>query len=344
MIAEPSVPLVVLHDALSRADRRSNLPPLELALGAGVHAVIGRPEDGTLAVAPLVGGLEASIRGQVIVAGRHPMRDPSLRAHIGVTLDNPRLPRAGRVAEYLEQVSKVRGDGTRWEQPLAAFGLAHWSGRRMSELSRAEARALELLLAATTPEPFVIALTEPGADIAPFERQAMRGALLRAAQGGACVMVMTASMVDAVELATTIQLLERGRITRWVPVEESAALVPGRGTALQIEVDIPRLLIAALADDPAVSGLDWSPDGHRSMVSIRGDDLDELALAVARAASSAGVKVRSITPATPGLEEIRAAASGLALAAYHAAYRAYYAHQAQLASPSAPPPGREPPR
>jgi ABC-2 type transport system ATP-binding protein len=343
MIAESSVPLVVLHQALSLADRRSNVPPLELALGAGVHAILGRPEDGTQAIAPLVGGLAGSIRGQVIVAGRNPIRDPSLRAHIGVTLETPCLPRAGRVADYLEQVRKVRGDGSSLEQPLEAFGLSHWLGRRMSQLSRAEARTLELLVAATTPEPFAIALTEPGADIAPFERQALRAALLRAVQGGACVMIMTASMVDAVELATTIQLLERGQIARWVPVDESAALVPGRGTALQIEVDIPRLLVAALADDPAVSGLDWSPDGHRSMISIRGEDLDQLALAVARAAQSAGVKVRSITPAAPGLEEIRAAASGLALAAYHAAYRAYYAQQAEPTSPSTPPPSREPP-
>jgi len=343
MIAESSVPLVVLHHAQSLADRRSMLPPLELALGAGVHAILGRPEDGTLSIAALVGGIAGSIRGQVIVAGRNPVRDPSLRAHIGITLEQPCLPRAGRVADYLDHVGKVRGDdGSSWEQPLAAFGLAHWKSRRMSELSRAEARTLELLVAATTPEPFAIALTEPGADIAPFERQAMRAALLRAAQAGACVMIMTASTVDAAELATTIQLLERGQITRWVPVDESAALVPGRGTALQIEVDLPRLLVAALADDPAVSGLDWSPDGHRSMVSIRGEDLDQLALAVARAAQSAGVKVRSITPAAPGLEEIRAASSGLALAAYHAAYRAYYAYQTQ--SPSAPPPSREPPR
>jgi ABC-2 type transport system ATP-binding protein len=347
MIGEASVPIVTLKGALSRPDRRSNFPALELALGPGVHALVGRPEDGTLSVAKLVGGLETATLGGVIVAGRDPGRDPSLRAHIGVTLEHPRLPAVGRVRDYLELMTSVRGDRGDWQKALADFGLLHWSDRTMAQLTRAEARALELAVAATTPEPFAIALTEPGADVAPFDRRALRDALSRAAEAGACVMIATASTTDAVELATTIQVLERGRITRWVPVDESGALVPGRGSTLRVEVDLARLLVASLADDPAVTGLDWSPEGHHSVVSIRGDDLDQLALAVARATVAAGVKVRSITAAAPGLEEIRAASSGLALAAYHAAYQAYYAYRPPAPAPPTPaaggePPGREP--
>jgi ABC-2 type transport system ATP-binding protein len=337
-----SVPIVSLRGALSRGDRRSNLPPLDLELGAGVHALVGRPEDGTLAVARLVGGFEPNALGKVIVAGRDPARDPSLRAHIGVTLEQPRLPPAGRVRDYLGRVASVRGGTLRPEQALQAFGLSHWSGRRMAALSLHEARALELVVAATTPDPFALALTEPGADIAPFDREALRDALFRAADAGACVMVLTASTSDAIELSNTLQLLERGRITRWVPVDESGALVPGRGIALRIEVDLARLLVGALADEPAIAGLDWSPDGHRGVLSVRGEDLDQVALAVARAAVAAGVNVRTITPAAPALDEVRAAASGLALAAYHAAYSAYHAYHGQQGV-EASPPGVDPP-
>jgi ABC-2 type transport system ATP-binding protein len=344
MNGDTSVPTVVLQGALSRADRRTNWPSLDFTLGPGVHALVGRPEDGTISVAKLVGGIETAVVGRVIVAGRDPGRDPSLRAHIGVTLDPPRVPPVGRVRDYLEGVSAVRGTPCDWGRALADFGLSHWSERKLSKLTRSEGRTLELVVAATTPEPFAIALTEPGADVAPFERRALRDALSRAAQNGACVMIATASTADAVELATTIQVLERGRITRWVPVDESGALVPGRGVALRVEVDLARLLVASLADDPAVTGLDWSPDGHHSVVSIRGDDLDQLALAVARAAVASGVNIRAITPAAPGLDEIRAASSGLALAAYHAAYQAYYGVRPGPAAPSsAPPPGSMPP-
>jgi ABC-type multidrug transport system ATPase subunit len=280
-------------------------------------------------VAKLVGGLEPSALGQVLVGGRDPGRDPLLRAHVGVTLEVPALPAAGRVGDYLQQVALLRRDQAAPERALQVFGLSHWQGRRMGALSRAEMRALELAVAATTADPFALALTEPGADIAPYDRQALRDLLFRAAENGACVMIMTASTNDAVELAATIHVMERGRITRWVPVDESGALVPGRGVALRVEADLPRLLVATLADDPAVSGLDWSPDGHRSVLSVRGEDLDQLALAVARAAVDSGVNVRAITPAAPALDEVRAAASGLALAAYHAAYGAYYTYHGQ---------------
>jgi ABC-2 type transport system ATP-binding protein len=311
--------LVSLRRALPRRARISNLAPLEFSLGRGVHALVGTPDDGTLAVAKLVGGFESSASGQVLVAGRDPSRDPPVRGRVGATLDVPCLPVARRVGDLLAQVDALRGRRTAAET-LAALGLAHWADRKLAALSSWEVRAVDLTLAISTVEPFALVLTEPGADIAPFDRHALRASLTRAADAGACVIVVTASMSDAIEFAGTIHIFERGRITRWVPADETGALIPGRGIELRVEVDLPRLLVAALADEPGIIGIDWDEQRHRSVLSVRGADLDRLALAVARAASAAGASVRSIAPIAPQLDEVRAAASGLALAAYHAAY------------------------
>jgi ABC-2 type transport system ATP-binding protein len=303
-----------------------------------LHALVGTPEDGTLAIAKLVGGLEPSASGQVIVAGRDPARDPMLRARIGTTLDVPRLPFASRVRDVLTEVDFLRKNHAATEA-LAQFGLSHWGDRKTATLSFRETRALELVIAVSVHEPLALVLTEPGADMAPLDRQVLRQSLSRAADAGACVIVITASMSDAIELANAIHLFERGRITRWVPVDEMGALVPGRGVELRVEVDLPRLLVASLADDPNVIGIDWDQEGHRSFLSIRGEDLDQLALSVARAAISTGASLRSIAPVGPGLDQVRAAASGLALAAYHAAYNAWFAQTAGArAAAEAPPP------
>lgn len=331
-----AVPVLTLHKALPRHARRSNLAPLELSLSAGLHAVVGTPADGTLVIARLLGGVETSASGQVFVAGRDPGRDPPIRARMGVTLDTPSLPSARLVRDLLAEVDRLRSGQGAAAAALERFGLSQWSGRTMSSLSRRELRALDLVIATSTSDPFALVLTEPGADIAPLDRQVLRETLARSAAAGACVLVITASMGDAVELADTVHVLERGQITRWVPVSETGALVPGRGVELRVEVDLPRLLVAALADDPAIIGIDWDQHGHRSVLSIRGDDLDQLALAIARAATSAGASVRSIAPVAPGLDEVRAAASGLALAAYHAAYRVYLEQDA-LSRAGAPP-------
>jgi len=325
--------LVVLRHALPRDARRSNLAPLDFALGAGVHALVGTPADGTLVIARLVGGFEPRAYGQVVVAGRNPARDSLLRAHIGTTLDVPRLPVANRVSDLLKDVDDLRGTRASSEA-LAAIGLSHWRDRKVAKLSRWESRALDLVLAVSTAEPLAMVLTEPGADIAQIDRQELRTRLWRAAEAGACVMIATASMSDAIELAGTIHIFERGRVTRWVPVDETGSLVPGRGIELRVEVDLPRLLVAALADEPSVIGIDWDQEGHRSILSIRSNDLDRTALALARAATAAGAGVRSISPVAPQLDEVRAAASGLALAAYHAAYNAYLVREAQTRAPA----------
>jgi ABC-2 type transport system ATP-binding protein len=335
----------MLHRAVPRRARAFNLPPLDFWLGPGLHAIVGAPSDGTVAIAKLVGGIEPPAHGEVAVAGRAPSRNPDLRARIGVSLETPSLPPARRVADLLHRVDMLRGD-TAATGALGVFGLGHWADRHVSDLPVRDLRAIELLIAVSTRNPVALALTEPGVDMSPLDRPTLREALSHAADQGACVIVATASMEDAVELCRTIHVLERGNIARWVPVEEAGALAPGRSVALRVEVDLPRLLVATLADDPAVIGIDWDQQDHRSTLSVRGEDLDRLALAVARAASTAGASVRSIAPVAPGLDEVRAAASGLALAAYHAAYRSYaspIAGPSGAVVPAAPGPPAAPP-
>jgi len=314
--------IVWVVQALPRRARGSNLAPVDFSLGAGVHALVGTPADGTSIVAGLVGGLEPRHSGRVMVAGRDPTVDPFLRGRIGATLDVPRLPTARRVRDLLAEVDTLRGARSA-SAALEAFSLSHWGDRKLASLSRWETRALDLALAVSTVEPVALVLTEPGADVAPLDRQVLRSALWSMAEKGACVVVATASMSDAVELAGTIHIFERGRITRWVPVDETGALLPGRGIELRLEVDLPRLLVASLADEPGVIGIDWDEQRHRSLLTVRGADLDRLAVALARAAVASGANVRSIAPVAPQLDEVRAAASRLALAAYHAAYRQY---------------------
>jgi ABC-2 type transport system ATP-binding protein len=325
----------MLHRAVPQRARSSNLPPLDFWLGPGLHALVGTPSDGTVAIAKLVGGIEAPARGEVVVAGRAPSHHPDLRARIGVSLETPCLPAARRVGDLLRRVDALRG-GTAAMDALSAFGVRHWADRKTEDLSTRDRRAIELLVAVSTPEPIALALTEPGADASSLDRHALRTALARAAEGGACVIVATASMGDAVELCRTIHVLERGNIARWVPAGEAGALSPGRSVALRVEADLPRLLVATLADDPAVIGIDWDQQDRRSSLTVRGEDLDRLALALARAASTSGAGVRSIAPVAPGLDEVRAAASGLALAAYHAAYRSYGGPPAPSMSPAPP--------
>jgi ABC-2 type transport system ATP-binding protein len=305
----------VAADTAKRADHRA----VNVALYAGLQAIVGTPADGMLDIATLVSGITPRRTGVVKVLDRDPARDPSLRGRIGATFAEPQLPSFARVIDLFALRPPGGASGT---DMLARFGLGHWPGRRGSSLSRRELRALELVLALSVPSPIAIVLTEPTVDMSDIDREAVTRALAASADAGACVVVVTSSVSDAIEIAPLIHLIEAGRLVRSVRADETGALVPGRGVTLKIEADLPRLLAASLADDPAVTGIDWD-QAQKSILLARGENVDELALAVARAAVSSGATVRSISPIAPGLDEVRAATAGLASAAYQAAFQAW---------------------
>lgn len=309
-------PRLLIERAVSPTSQRAI--PVTVALPGGLHAVLGKPADGTTAIAELVGGLVRPSSGRVLVEGKDPYREPSLRAGIGVTLAEPRLPDLGTVEDLLRLCARTRGGDVR--AMLEQIGLASLATRRVASLSVDEARAVELAIALATPNPRLLALTEPFANTAGADRRAVIGALTRAAMTGTVVLAMTASAADAAELGGHVHLFEGGVVTRTL---DSLAVteLPGSEATLCVTTDHPRALAAALADQQMVSSVQWDASRGSSMLTIRGSDLDRIGFAIARAARTAGVRIYAIQAVTPGLEEVRAAASGLALAAYHAAYR-----------------------
>lgn len=310
--------------------------PIDLALPPGLHAIVGSPAQGTTAISGLVGGIVRPRSGRVLVSGLEPYREPSLRARIGVMLPEPMLPQAETVEHLLRLCSATRGGDAR--SMLERLGLAALALRRLATLSADEARAIELVIALATPNPLVLALTEPFANTAGAHRDVVIEALVQAAAGGASVLAMTASVSDAAELGGQVHLFEAGRITRTLDALDVSEL-PGSEATLCVVTNEPRTLAAALSTHESVGSVTWDSTRGGSSVTVRGPDLDRLGLAIAQATQITGARVYSIQPVTPGLEEVRAAASGFALAAYHAAYRAGIARPA-AAAPSPADPGR----
>lgn len=331
---------LVFSLALPPEPRRSAIP-LGFSLDVGLHAIVGLPEDGIRAIAPLGGGLVRPRSGQVFVDRRDPHGDPALRARIGVLAWEPMLPEALKVEQLFQACEPSRQSEA--GEVLERLGLGALSERRLATLSTDEARAVELALALTTPEPLALFLTEPFANTAGASRAAVLEMLSDISLAPACVVVATASVADAVDLGGYVHLFEAGRITRSLAALDAATL-PGRHVELRVTTSDPRRLAAALAGNEAISSVVWDEERGASVVAVRGADLDRVALAVARAAASISASIQSIKPVAPSLDELRAASSGLALAAYHAAYRYGSGAPPQPLAPSAPsvsPPGAE---
>ncbi|WP_438019680.1 ABC transporter ATP-binding protein [Sorangium sp. So ce315] len=335
----PGAPIVVLEgvsarDSAGEAGRpRGGLFGAAAALGPGVHAVLGAPEDGTLALAELLAGRAPPLAGRVLVAGRDPFRSASTRARIGVLSVAPELPDGASVASSMSVALRARGAPQASAAALLeALGVAPLLARGQASLSFAEARAVELALALGVPQPLLLCLFEPFADVAAPSPERVRERLRALSDGGACVVLITSSTVDARALADRIHVLDRGVIVRTEPGDgERLAGAPTSAApgAARPEVELlvllherapvnherapdapgARALAAALSSSPAVRAAAWEPGpgGASSTLRIRAADREAAALAILDAAAREDVALAAISSPAPSLHDVRAA-------------------------------------
>lgn len=310
------------RDAAGPAGRsRGGLAGASIALGPGVHAFLGTPEDGTLALVNLVTGARAPLRGRVLVTGKDPARASSLRARVGALLPEPRLPDAPTVRDAVRLAMRARGEtGDRFDAVLDPFGLSRLQARDPRSLSFGEGRAVELALALSTPAPLLFVLHEPLVDIALPRLELLPLRLREAAHAGACVLVTTSSPADARSLANHVLVLHRGLIAR--EVRGGVGLGLEGGIALHAFLrfshdggprgDGFRQFAAALSRCPEIRALSWSETpGEPFRVDLRGDDAEVCALAVIDACLAAGVELEAMFDDTPALGEVHAATETL---------------------------------
>lgn len=319
----PRAPLLRLdrvhaRDAAGPGGRaRGAISAMSATLGQGAHAFLGTPEDGLLALAEVLTGARPPLRGEVRVVGEGPATTPSIRARIGVLAPEPRLPPAPTVGDAVRIALRARGEqGHRIDAVLDPFGLGALHARRPRTLSVAEARAVELSLALTTPAPLLLVLHEPLADIALPEPERVRAHLGDLARAGACIVITTASPADAHALANRVFVLHRGLVVRETTGEGNRlalgearlrAFIAPPSSAEQGDV---RALAAALSAHPELCALSWedAPAHAPAFASIElaADTLEACANALVSAAIVANATIEAYAPVTPDLAEVRA--------------------------------------
>jgi ABC-2 type transport system ATP-binding protein len=237
-MSRPVVELVRVQarDAAGPSGRaRGALAGASIALDAGVHAFLGRPEDGLLALADVITGSRTPLRGRVTVIDRDPASTPFVRARIGALAPEPRLPDARTVRDAVRIAMQARGEsGDRFDAVLDPLGLSSLQARAPRSLAFAEQRAVELALALSTPAPFLLALHEPLADVALPRLDLLPLRLREAANTGACVVITTSSPADARALADHVVVLHNGVVAR--EARGGGGLVIGDRTTLRVWV------------------------------------------------------------------------------------------------------------
>jgi ABC-2 type transport system ATP-binding protein len=296
---------------------RGRISGVSAALDAGVHAVLGTPEDGTLALADVLSGRAPARSGRVLVAGEDPGRHASIRRRIGVLGATPDLPGGGSVAVAVGMALRARRAPEDPGALLSPLGLARLLGRRLASLAFAEVRAVELALALATPAPLLAVLVEPLADAAIPDAALVEQRIRDLAREGACVVVLTTSPRDARALGDSVHLLDRGALLHQTAPSVELELVvlirePDRDPPAEGGASGVRALVAAVAGSPAVRGVAWEDAGPRALstLRVRAADLEAASMVILDAAAASDVVIAAISSPAPALRQVRAAAAG----------------------------------
>lgn len=284
-------------------------PPLALASvsvswEAGVHSVLGARDDGGPLLLALIAGATRPRAGRVRVLGGA-ATDADVRRQVAHVPLSPALPDALLVGEALALATALRGEPA--VDPagrLALLGVESLAGRRAASLSRAEARAVALAEGLTSMRVRVLLVEEPLLAMDPRAAGRLPEALRARARDGRAIVLCTASVRDAGELADDHALLQRGVVVGSASsLDELAALSPGGAWVRVLAHDSAgaRAIAGALTRAKDVTAV----ESREAAVRARGPDALALARAVAGAVLEAGVDVIELLPEVPALEQAR---------------------------------------
>lgn len=274
-----------------------------LRLDAGLHALVGHPEDGPLPLLATIAGAMKPRKGTTTLDG-HATFAADARKTIGYVPRDPKLPLSLTVHETLKLAWTIRGLAL--PQPKAALeqvGCVHLADRMIDTLSRAERRSVSLAEAMGAGVR-LLCVAEPLSDIegAARVRDVFRACVAR----GSTVVVATASLRDAEALGAALHMFDKGTFVRTMHAADEWAL--GERPAFRLFAPDARAVATLLADHEDVRAVALDESG--SLLRVSGHDWDKLASTIASAVAQSRVSIQSLAPESASITAVHAALAG----------------------------------
>ncbi len=294
-------PVVDLAGVRYRFATGKGLVDLDLVVPAGsITVLVGPNGAGKTTALRVVTGALAPHAGRVRVFGLEPSGadGEAVRRRCGVVAAKPALYDRLTGRDNLRFAAELFGLGA--DAPIdaaaARFGIERSLDLRVGGYSTGMKTRLALARAVLH-RPDLLLLDEPTSGLDPESSHAVLGLVRELAAGGTTVVMSTHLLLEAEGLADQVVMMEEG-----------AAVLAG-STAALIHRFWPRAVVWFGAEDPSslarlalLDGvLDFRHDGDRARVEV--DDLGRVPGLVAALAAE-GVRLTSVTPHQPSLEEL----------------------------------------
>jgi ABC-2 type transport system ATP-binding protein len=203
-------PALAVTGLVKRYGERVVVDSLDLsaALGA-VTAVLGPNGAGKTTTLEICEGLRSADSGDVRVLGRKP-RDLTLRARVGVMLQEGGVYGSVSVTEALAHASALYRSPQRVDDLITALGLADVATVPSRRLSGGQRQRLGVALAIVG-RPELVFLDEPTAGLDPQSRRAVWELIASLRDSGVAVVLTTHYLEEAENLADHVVIMDHGR-------------------------------------------------------------------------------------------------------------------------------------
>lgn len=226
--------------------------------------------------------------GTVEIDGRDVRRDgKAARGAVGFVPQEPALHPHLTVSESLWLVSRLRrlsDPVPRGTALLDRLGLLEHAGRPVGALSGGMKRKAALAMA-LLPDPPLLVLDEPTADLDAGTRADVLGLLKEAVAGGKTLLFSVHRIAEAISLGERLVVLEGGRVAADGPAAEAAAEA---GLLPRLVIDVPGDRAGQAIEVLTAMGAAASRNGAGVVVESAGDAKVEWLAALAEA----GIPVR----------------------------------------------------
>jgi ABC-2 type transport system ATP-binding protein len=279
------------------------LDGIDLSVTQGtIYALLGLNGAGKTTTVQILCTLIGADEGEVLVAGRDPIREPdAVRGVIGVTGQFVAVDALLTGEENLALMADLRHLGRIKGRRVTAelldrLDMVDQAARPASTYSGGERRRLDLAMTLVG-DPRIIFLDEPTTGLDPRSRRAMWRIIRGLATDGVTIFLTTHYLEEADQLADRVAVLDRGRIVAEGTPDELKRLIPGAHVRLQFadtrDLESAAAIIPGSAQDEDGLVLRVPSDpGIRSL-----HDLLDLLV-------SSSIEVESFSVHTPDLDDV----------------------------------------
>lgn len=281
------------------------LDAVDLNISVGVTGLLGPNGSGKSTLLKLFAGQIIPDEGTVRLLGRDPFRDAHARRALGLCPEQDAFYEDLNGFRFVEVLTRLHGFDaraarTRAEAAIARVGMTVDAGKVLRTMSRGMRQRMKIAQAIAH-DPPVVLLDEPlnGAD--PVARADLVTLVRSLGAEGRCVVVSSHVLHEVEAMTHQVVLIRFGRLRAQGDVFRLRALLTDRPYRVQVSVDDPRRLAAALLTRSHIHAVSLLDDGLLEFTTL---DLEAAALEVPGLAAEQAQVLRRFTSPDADLESL----------------------------------------